>query len=116
MKLEMFQNVLVPVDLVVYAKFEKDYHDGGKTVVIIRVPESGLTQTIDFEGDCLKKFQRWYKKQVKDLECTVKLPLHFPDPFLGPPPATRIELTTDPSTTKEDPNVVKCLPQNTVTE
>ncbi len=101
MRLEQFQNALIPVDMVLWAIYEN-----GKTSVVVKIPEIGLTKSIDFEGDCLKKFLKWHKKMTKVTPESVIWPYRVePSPNWTPP---TIQLLGDEQT-KSDTNTVKCV-------
>lgn len=100
MRLEQFQNTLIPVDMVLWA-----IYDNGKTSVVIKVPDAGFTRSIDFEGDCLKKFLKWHRKMSKKDD---QIQFVYPPNVLPQCNATIVELT-DEEPSKSDSNVTRCV-------
>lgn len=66
MRLEQFQNVLLPVEYIYQVEFiprksEYDYdYPHGRTIVFFKVPGSAYHDTVEFKGNQLKKFKAWY--------------------------------------------------------
>ena len=60
MTLEKFKEVLIPIELVWYAYYDKDHNT---TNVVVLTPScTGMSREIEICGNCLKQFNKWYNK------------------------------------------------------
>ena len=85
MTLEKFKDVLIPIELVWYAYYDKD--DNTTNVVVLTPGYAGMSRNIEICGNCLKQFNKWYNDKSAQVKESPGMNSRgdTPAPYMPPP-------------------------------